>query len=207
MLRRRPLGGGIDASSKRACLAEIRGKIRKNPGRAWLRRDNQMRKEGLEPSHPVWKQVPETCASTISPLSLLSCVTFRQRATFYTYDLYFATFFYDFFYVGTAICDTPCVAAIGVADTRRIRRTRRADRTSLSGFCVRLCAVGAYVERARVTTRAYHGHGYRRCRYAVRRWRGFIFYRGRRRRAGLSGRGKNRRSGLCRSCRGRHRRV
>ena len=28
-----------------------------------------MRKEGLEPSHPNREQVPETCASTISPLS------------------------------------------------------------------------------------------------------------------------------------------
>ena len=75
------------------------GQNTKNPGRAWLHRDNQMRKEGLEPSHPVWKQVPETCASTISPLSLLSCVTSRQRALFYTYDLCFATFFFVFFLI------------------------------------------------------------------------------------------------------------
>ena len=42
----------------------------KKPGRAELLRVSLMRKEGLEPSHPIWEQEPETCASTISPLSL-----------------------------------------------------------------------------------------------------------------------------------------
>ena len=94
-----------------------------------------MRKEGLEPSHPVWKQVPETCASTISPLSQLSFVAFRQRAPFYTLDGIIATYFLFFFMIMRVYLRYAALCAALHA-------------TRLRGFYARLSAIRRALRRA-----------------------------------------------------------